>query len=134
MSSLHSNSTSSEQRLSRLVGWLVSYGLDDRGAAYEIRAGRLLISSAAASDVRTIAISERSVSSPHLAVSASTKHQVLIQDIFSEHGTFIRKAGSEREERITGPTSLDHGDWLRIGEKMRFQVCLIDMGKKIITQ
>ncbi|NDC38140.1 MAG: FHA domain-containing protein [Proteobacteria bacterium] len=134
MTSLHSESASQRSERSRLIGWLISYELDSRGAAYEIRAGRLIVGSAPAADMRTISVSERSVSSPHLAVSATPKHQVVIQDIFSEHGTYITRIGEEKEQRISGPTPLHHGDWLRIGEKMRFQVCLIDMGKKILEQ
>ena len=134
MSSLNSEPVAYEPVNSRLVGWLVSYGLDSLGAAYEIRAGRLLISSTPASDVRTISVAESSVSAPHVAVSASAAHQVLIQDIFSAHGTFITKSGADKEQRVTGPTPLHHGDWLRIGDKMRFQVCLIDMGRRRIAQ
>jgi hypothetical protein len=134
MTSLDSETNSGERSSARLVGWLVSYGIDSLGAAYEIRAGRLLISSAPASDLRTISVADDSVSSPHLAVNATAKHQVLIQDIFSEHGTYIRKLGAEKEQRVTGPTPLHHGDWLRIGDTMRFQVCLIDMGKHRVEQ
>ena len=134
MSSLNYPTTSNEPCNSRLVGWLVSYGIDTLGAAYEIRAGRLLITSTPSSDLRTIAVTERSVSSPHMAVNATPKHRVVIQDIFSEHGTFITKNGDEQEQRVSGPTPLDHGDRLRIGETMRFQVCLIDMGRRGVTQ
>lgn len=134
MTGLDSETTSRGSSSSRLVGWLVSYGIDSLGASYEIRAGRLLISSTPTSDVRTISVTENSVSSPHLAMSATSKHQILIQDIFSEHGTFVLKAGAGKEQRITGPTPLHHGDWLRIGEKMRFQVCLIDFGKRTLEQ
>jgi hypothetical protein len=127
MAGLNSNGNGDR---SRLVGWLVSYGLDSQGASYEIRAGRLFVSSAPAGDVRTISVSENTVSSPHLAVSASPKHQVLIQDIFSEHGTYLTKAGSDKEQKVSGPTLLSHGDWVRIGERTRFQVCLIETGKR----
>ena len=129
MGDVNLNAKNGGKNDARLVGWLVSYGLDSKGAAFEIRAGRLFVSSAASSDVRTIEISENSVSAPHLAVSASTKHQVLIQDIFSEHGTYITKFGTDKEQKISGPTTLNHGDWLRVGEKTKFQVCLIDSGK-----
>ena len=128
------NSTEQNADESRLVGWLVSYGLDDNGAAFEIRAGRSLISSAAlsatataaASEHGTITIDEASIQAPHLAVSASNKHRVLVQDIFTNSGSFLVKGLNGEERKITGPVEVDHGDWIRVGESTRFQVCLID--------
>lgn len=143
MAGLNLNGNGAGSNRSRLVGWLISYGLDSQGASYEIRAGRLFVSSGPAigsaavagspseGGVLTISVSENTVSSPHLAVSASSKHQVLIQDIFSEHGSYLTKAGSDKEQKVSGPTALSHGDWLRIGERTRFQVCLIDTGKRL---
>lgn len=117
------NSNRSENRL---VGWLVSYEMDAKGKSFEIRAGRSLLSSENGRDKRTITVTEDSISAPHVALSASTRHKVMVQDIFSDFGTFLTKASSNKEMQVSGPTELEHGDWLRIGEKTRLQVCLID--------
>lgn len=116
----------SAQRENRLVGWLVSYEMDSKGKTFEIRAGRSLLSSENSQDKRIITVREGSISSPHSALSASMRHKVMVQDIFSEFGTYLTKASSGKEFEVNGPTELEHGDWLRIGEKTRFQVCLID--------
>jgi hypothetical protein len=110
----------------RLIGWLISYAMDDKGASYELRSGRYLLTSQDTEDERTIMVEEESISAPHLAMSASPKHVLVVQDIFSDHGTFVRRADATQEIPVTGPTEINHGDWLRIGEKTRFQVCLID--------
>ncbi len=114
------------QRENRLVGWLVSFEMDARGKSFEIRAGRSLLSSETGKDKRVITVQDDSISSPHVALSASTRHKVMVQDIFSDFGTYITKGNSGKESEVHGPTELEHGDWLRIGEKTRLQVCLID--------
>lgn len=114
----------------RLVGWLVSYQLDEQGAAYEIRAGRSFLSSKSMQGDKIITVAEPSVCSPHLALSASAKHRVVIQDIFSKHGSYLTRSGSRDEKEISGPVEVEHGDWIRVGERTRFQVCMIHGGGK----
>ena len=113
-------------RPSRLIGWLVSYALDSQGKAFELRSGRYLISRKGLEAESTITLDGQDISSPHLAMHASQKHVLMVQDIFSETGSFLRKASGGEEAKITGPVKLEHGDWLRIGGTTRFQVCLID--------
>jgi len=111
----------------RLVGWLVSYALDQDGFTYEIRSGRTLIGSGKKNNgIRLLTLEENTISDPHLAMNASTKHRVYVQDIFSDAGSFIVRSASGREEDINGPVELKHGDWIKIGKNTRFQVCLID--------
>ncbi len=111
----------------RLVGWLVSYGLDELGSAFEIRAGRsFIVARKSCCDGRTFDIDEDSISSPHLVMKATPKHKVMVQDIFSDNGSYITRCNSDKEQPITGPTEIRHGDWIRVGKSTRFQVCLID--------
>lgn len=110
----------------RLVGWLVSYSADELGAAHEIRSGRSFISSQESGPDRVMAVVDSTVSAPHLALKATPKHRVMVQDIFSDHGSYIVRGDSQKEYPITGPTEIKHGDWIRVGQKIRFQVCLID--------
>ena len=125
-----SANTTTSRKDNRLLGWLVSYGLDAKGAAFEIRAGRSLITAEKSGDKHTIAVREETISTPHAAINAvSRDHVVLLQDIFSDYGTFITRAGEREEIPVEGPVALEHGDWVRIGETVRFQVCLIDGGR-----
>lgn len=114
-----------EHQKARLIGWLVSYALNEKGLAHEIRSGRSLITTGKSNDKFTIAVVDKNVSTPHAALSANSKHVVMIQDIFSDHGSFITRGGANGESPITGPTRIKHGDWIRFGSTV-FQVCLID--------
>ena len=110
----------------RLIGWLVSYQNDKLGQSIELRAGRTMVSSAEAGSDHCITLQADSISNPHLALSASAQHNISVQDIFSEAGSYIRRASDNEECQLSGPTDLQHGDWLRIGNSIKFQVCLID--------
>ena len=121
-SKIYKNNSATQERL---VGWLVSYALNEMGYYYEIRSGRSLITSERAESIRLLTLEEDSVSAPHAALRATPKHKVMIQDIFSESGTYITKTDN-KEIPINGPMKLEHGDWIRVGKNSRFQVCLID--------
>lgn len=121
VSSARSNGSSS-----RLIGWLVSYAQDAKGKAFEIRAGRSLISADKIGNNKLVLVSHPSISSPHAALSASPRHRLMLQDVFSEHGTFLTRSNAEKEVPVNGPIEVEHGDWLRIGSETRFQVCMID--------
>ena len=116
-----------EKRRGRLVGWLISYGLNVQGVAYEVRSGRTFLGSQNDIDNSTIVVAEPTIDTPHLAIKANQKHRVLVQDVFSRSGTFIQRGDSDQEERLEGPIELGHGDWLRIGSSTRFQFCLIQV-------
>lgn len=111
----------------RLIGWLISYELDELGAAFEVRSGRSFIAAQKnGASGRVIEIENPSLSTPHCAIHAGENHKVLIQDIFTEGGSYLTRADGDTEQRITGPVELHHGDWLRIGKTLRLQVCLIN--------
>lgn len=123
---VNSDSKDMKKESRRLVGWLVSYALDKKGASFELRAGRYLIGSKEVESGFTIVVQAADISSPHLALRASANHTVTVQDIFSEHGSSLTRADSGEESKIEGPVQVRHGDWLQIGKNNRFQVCLID--------
>ena len=110
----------------RLVGWLVSYALDSKGKTFEIRAGRSLLSSEGSRETRVITVADDSIAAPHAALSASVRHRVMIQDIFSDSGTYVTKGAGQKEFKVSSPTEINHGDWVRVGDNVRLQVCLID--------
>lgn len=118
--------SNSNRNSNRLVGWLVSYQLDEQGFFHEIRAGRSMITSEKIQGVKVLSLTDKSISKPHAAVKATPRHKVLLVDIFSENGSYIQRSGSDNENMVTGPVKLEHGDWIRIGNNNRFQVCLID--------
>ena len=105
--------------------------MDEMGKAFEIREGRTLISArdegkGVKGQSPSITLEARDLSSPHLAMRGTKRHQLFAQDVFSEQGSFLSKADDNKEVPIEGPTELSHGDWIRLGGETRFQVCLIE--------
>ena len=124
-------SKDSEKKSRKLIGWLVSYQNSDRGSYYEIREGRSFIANGGVTGERIIAIDDATLSNPHTVIQASSDFRLELQDVFTKAGTFIRKSGASQETALHGgPTELEHGDWVRIGEQTKFQVCLINGGSK----
>ena len=114
----------------RLIGFLISYADDKAGRHQELRVGRTLIGEEGANVDQALGLSDDSISAPHLALQARENHELIVQDIFSEHGTYLVKSGTTSEVRLSGPTPVAHGDWIRVGKHRRFQVCLIDGRRK----
>ncbi len=116
----------SRDHIARLIGWLVSYEHNQLGESFEIRAGRTLVSSEDSEGERTLTLEADDICSPHSAMRASSTHRVMVQDVFSTHGTFVTRGGSRNEEKVSGPIEVKHGDWLRFGQNVKYQVCLIE--------
>jgi hypothetical protein len=108
----------------KLIGWIVSYQLNKKGAAFELREGRTLLGKD--NEIKdAISFKDRNMSSPHLAILAEPETPLRVQDIFSQDGSFLTKGNSDNEIVIKGTTELEHGDWIRVGQSTRFQICLL---------
>lgn len=108
-------------RAGRLSGWLVSYENRD-GRAIELRAGRFFITGSSIRDSDLI-LEDQSMSTPHALVSITDKG-LLIQDLMSERGTFIRSQGDAQYRREESVIEVNHGDWIRFGD-VEFLVVLV---------
>lgn len=97
-----------------LIGWLVSFNEDPRGNSREIRDGRFFVG---AERLRPsdFVIEHESVSTPQCLVVCEAERGVTIQDLMSERGTFIKRAGSRDYERHSDQVELRNGDWVRFG-------------------
>jgi hypothetical protein len=98
-----------------LVGWLVNFSTNAQGAGIEIRGGRFFVGR---QNVRghDLLIPDQSISTPHCMVTASKSDGLLIQDLMSEGGTYVKRKGTDSYVRIHHAVSVEHGDWLKIGE------------------
>lgn len=106
-----------------LVGWFVSYGVNQSGASQEIRSGQFFIGRQRLRD-NDLLIQDDSVSTPHLLIRAADQGGFLVQDLLSEEGTYIKRAGQSEFTRCEEPTKVSHGDTLRIG-RYETLVCLL---------
>lgn len=97
----------------RLYGWLVSFS-DQAGRAIELREGKFFVT-AASIKPNDLVIDDASVSAPHAMVAVSLNNGLIIQDLMSEQGVFLKSAGSPAYEQKEESFSVTHGDWVRFG-------------------
>jgi rRNA maturation endonuclease Nob1 len=111
----------------RLFGWFVSY-LNPEGDAVELREGKFFISS---EKVRKsdLVIDDPSLSSPHAMVSLFQSQGLVVQDLMSERGVFVRRKGNAAYRKEEDAVRLEHGDWLRIGDVEFLVVLIAHVGK-----
>ncbi len=102
-----------KMRPGRLFGWLVSYENPD-GRAIELREGKFFVtaSSIKGSD---LVLEDPSISTPHALMSISDSG-LLVQDLMSDNGVFVRVHGDGDYRREDGIIRVAHGDWIRFGD------------------
>lgn len=114
------------QRESKIVGFLISFDQNANGQVFELRAGRVIVTSSPAAGGNYLVIADESVSPMHAIMRISEDGDLQILDQLSEFGTRIRRAGSDEEEELSGEkSSLGHGDMVWFGNR-RFNLCMID--------
>ena len=110
---------------SPILGFLVSYDKDPNGQTFELRSGRLIITSEPAASGNFLQIQDDTVSAMHAIIRISAEGEIQVLDQLSEHGTKIRRFGSEEEQELSGDkSSLEHGDLISFGER-NFHVCIV---------
>lgn len=106
-SNMGMQSPTSAQKLGRkLVGWLVSFTIEENGLDFRIYEGRNIIGSDPACDI--VVTGDPSVSGKHLTVLHRMGH-FKFRDEFSTNGTFVNDVFEEEG-------NLKDGDMIRIGE------------------
>lgn len=112
-------------KMTPLVGFLVSFDKNENGEVYELRSGRLIISSEPASGWSYLVVEDNSVSPMHAILRIDASGVVQVLDQLSEFGTRIKRFGSHEEEQISGEKStIEHGDVIKFGERT-FHVCIL---------
>lgn len=111
----------------KLVGWLVSFGDSAQGVSTEIRAGRFFLGRQRLRGNDFI-IPHQSISTPHCMIVAGGTDSLVIQDLMSEGGTQLRRAGESSFSPITNAINVQHGDWVRFGQ-YEAMVCLLPKGR-----
>ncbi|RMG43711.1 MAG: FHA domain-containing protein [Candidatus Dadabacteria bacterium] len=113
---------------SPIVGFLVSYDKDPNGQVFELRNGRLIVTSEAPGTGNFIVLNDESVSPMHAILRISGDGNLQVLDQLSEFGTRIKRANSEEEEELSGDKStLAHGDCIKFGNRS-FYVCVVPRG------
>lgn len=108
-----------------IVGFLVSYDNDPNGTVFELRGGRLIVTSEAAGAGNYLVISDDTVSPMHAIMRISEDGEIQVLDQLSEYGTRIHLHNSTEIQELSGDKStIGHGDVLVFGERT-FCVCLV---------
>ncbi len=116
------------QRLSTIVGFLVSYDKDQNGEVFELRCGRLVITSDRSTSGNVLFIDDETVSPSHAVIRVSPDGDIQVLDQLSEFGTQVQQLGGDKTVELSGvKASLGHGDTLLLG-KRRFHVALVVRG------
>jgi hypothetical protein len=111
----------------KLVGWFVTFGENAQGESTEIRAGRFFLGRQKLRGNDYI-IPHSSISTPHCMIVAGGGDALMIQDLMSEGGTQLKRAGESTYSPVTNAVSVHHGDWVRFGQ-YEAMVCLLPKGR-----
>jgi len=105
-----------------LIGWIVIYE-SPGGVSTELRGSKFFISR---EQIRAtdLVIDDPSVSSPHCLVSSSANGTLILQDLLSENGISVKRAGSASFENLDESCSVSSGDIVRFGSA-EFLVVLV---------
>jgi hypothetical protein len=109
-------------QLGRICGWLVSFA-DSNGKSIEIREGRFFVTSTALRGTDLV-LEDTSVSTPHAMFTVSADGGIVIQDLKSDRGVFVREQNKTTYHREYDSVVLNHGDWVRFGD-LEFLVSVI---------
>lgn len=110
-----------------LVGWLVSYERDSRGIATELRTGRFMVTQERLRSTDML-VNHASVSTPHCMLKAVAGRGIEIQDLMSENGTYVKKAGEQSYAKHSDPVVVTSGDSVKFGS-YEVLICLVPSRK-----
>ena len=111
-----------------LVGWFVSFDNSPRGTAREVREGRFFLGSERVRGTDLVVVNS-SISTPHCLIHASAEKGIRVQDLMSEHGTYLMRQGESAYTRYHEPITVEHGDWVKFGE-YEVLVCVMPQAKR----
>ena len=118
------------QKKTPIVGFLVSFDSNPNGDVYDLRSGRLIITSEMSAQGNFLIVKDPSVSPMHAILRISNSGEIQVLDQLSEFGTRIKRFGADEEVELSGDKgSLEHGDVITFGNR-KFNVCLIAMAQE----
>lgn len=106
-------------------GFLVSYDRDENGVVFELRVGRLIVSSEAGRSGNFLVVQDQTISPMHAILRISDTGEIQVLDQLSEFGTTIRRLGESEVVELSGDKGvLGHGDIVSFGNR-KFCVCVV---------
>lgn len=113
------------QKPSPVVGFMVSFDKDTNGEIFDLRVGRLAVTSEVGTSGSYIHINDETVSPMHAIMRISSSGEIQLLDQLSEHGTKVKRANGGQLDELSGDKALVyHGDTILFG-KRSFHVCMV---------
>ena len=106
----------------RLFGWLVTFK-NSQGEALELREGKFFVTGSSLKD-NDLVLEDPTVSTPHALIAVSADRGLLVQDLMSERGVFLRTPEDDTYRKEEETVRLEHGDWVRFGDE-EFLISLV---------
>ena len=118
-------------KITPVVGFLVSFDNNSNGDIYELRSGRLVVTSDDNIHGQNyILINDETVSPCHAFLRITQDGEIQLLDQLSEYGTKIKRFGSDEEIELSGEKStVEHGDLIMFGNR-KFHVTLLAIPEK----
>lgn len=111
---------------SAVVGMLVSYDENQNGQIFELRAGRLIVTSDRSTVGSMLYLNDKSVSPMHAIMRIGGSGEIQVLDQLSEFGTRVIRAATGEEQELSGDKcTLEHGDLVKFGDRS-FHVCVVN--------
>lgn len=106
----------------RLFGWLVSFK-NQSGKAFELREGKFFVTKSSLKE-NDLIINDDSISTPHALMTVSKNNGLILQDLMSETGIYLKHDKDAEYEKQEAPFKVTHGDWVKFGN-VEYLVSLI---------
>ena len=113
---------------SPIVGFLVAYDRQENGEVFELRSGRIMVTSAARPDENSMVLVDDTVSSMHAILRVSQEGSIQVLDQLSEHGTSVTREDGTTISLSGDKGEINHGDVVSFGARA-FHVCLVPRRK-----
>lgn len=107
-----------------IMGFLVSYDVDEVGEVTPLHTGRLIVSSEEVGSGNHLLVQDESVSPMHAIIRVNSQGEIQVLDQLSENGTTIRRATGEVVELSGDKAAVFHGDVISFGNR-KFHICLV---------
>lgn len=118
---------------SPIIGFLVAYDRNENGEVFELRSGRLMVTTSARGDESAMVLQDDTVSPMHAVLRIDSEGGVQVLDQLSEHGTSVTRRDGTTVSLSGDKGEIRHGDVVSFGARA-FHVCIIPRSNETKTE
>ncbi len=109
---------------SPIVGFLVAYDRNENGEVFELRSGRIMVTTSSRGEENAMVLTDDTVSPMHAILRIDSEGAVQVLDQLSEHGTSVTRRDGTTVSLSGDKGEIHHGDVVSFGARA-FHVCII---------